>query len=377
MAHDDHGAAREARRSAAGQPFEATSAGGVESTPGPRSTAYAFDRDTRMIDTAMPLERIARRPAHEYDFPRVGSMIRHYELLDQLGEGGMGTVYLARDTVTGRLVAIKVLRHRSGASAERFWIEAQHTARCRHDNIVAVHEAGEFEGYPYMVLEYLEGCTLRAWMTRGARAAAAGLAAALDTGLAPVAPDLAVELMLPVVQALACAHACGIVHCDLKPENIFLTRAGRVVVLDFGIARRLDADDVPANPPPARPKHDSMFGTLLYMSPEQVRSEAIDARSDLWSAGIVLYELVTGTHPLSHRSSVELLAIGDEEEPMPSVRDRCPGAGALGPIIDRCLRKPRDARYRSAGELLAALRRHSRRAGGAVMRSPRSLPSAV
>jgi serine/threonine protein kinase len=175
--------------------------------------------------------------------------------------------------------------------------------------------------------------------------------------------------MIPVVRALSCAHELGIVHRDLKPENIFLTTTGRVVVLDFGIAKHLDADhgsaiDAPAGPlpgdPGARaPQESTVLGTLLYMSPEQLRAKDIDARSDLWSAGIILFELVTGVHPLLSRSTFELFQLVDSEAPMPSVRDVCPEAGALGAIIDRCLRKRPEERYRSADDLLAALCRYT------------------
>jgi WD40 repeat protein len=289
--------------------------------------------------------------SHNRAPPRAGSIVKHYELLRQLGEGGMGTVYLARDTTLGRLVAIKVLRPDTGPSAQRFLIEAQATARCRHDNIVVIHEVGEHDGYPYMVLEHLEGSTLREWMAQR------------DASSGPVSPNLAVELMLPVVRALACAHKLGIVHRDLKPENIFLTSAGRIVVLDFGIAKRLDASEISAFAPAARPleqgggltQEGAQLGTLPYMSPEQLRAEDIDARSDLWTVGILLYELITGAHPLAYRSAFELLEIAESEEPMPRVRDRRPDAGALGAIIDRCLEKPRARRYGSAEELAAAL----------------------
>jgi len=290
----------------------------------------------------------------------VGSAIKHYELLRKLGEGGMGTVYAARDTTLGRLVAIKVLNLQVGQSAARFLIEAQATARCRHDNIVVIYEVGEIHGYPYMVLEYLEGRTLRDWMS--------------DRDASSVPPSLAVELMLPVVRALSCAHQLGIVHRDLKPENIFLTDAGRVVVLDFGIAKRLEASKISAINLSARllanraglTQDGALVGTLPYMSPEQLRSEDADARSDLWAVGIVLYELVTGAHPLTYRSVFELMDIGGSEEPMPSVRDKRDDLGALGAVIDQCLAKQRGRRYGSAEQLAAALEavEHGGRAAG-------------
>jgi len=318
----------------------------------PMSAANARELGPLSTESWVPSEpSIPHRSPHGHRFPQVGSTVKHYELLRQLGQGAMGTVYLARDTTLGRLVAIKVLRLHTGPSTERFLIEAQATARCRHDNIVVIHEVDELHGYPYMVLEYLDGRTLREWIAQ--RDPSSGL----------VSPSLAIEFMLPVVRALACAHQLGIVHRDLKPENIFLTGTGRVVVLDFGIAKRLDASDISAIDIAAPPleqgarltQEGALVGTLPYMSPEQLRAEDIDARSDLWAVGIILYELVVGAHPSSHRSRFEFLEIGISEEPMPSVRDKRPDVGELGAIIDQCLHKPRDQRYRSAEELLAAL----------------------
>ena len=336
----------------------------VAAGQGSMPAAAARDLEAPPTGTPPPLESIADHTLpHNHVPPHVGSTIKHYELLRKLGEGGMGTVYLARDTTLGRLVAIKVLQMHSGPSAERFLIEAQATARCRHDNIVVIHEVDQLHGYLYMVLEYLEGRTLREWMAQRERLARAEPPAEPDASSGLVSPSLAVELMLPVVRALACAHQLGIVHRDLKPENIFLTGAGRVVVLDFGIAKRLEANDISALSSAAKPlepgarltQDGALLGTLPYMSPEQLRSEDIDARSDLWTVGILLYELVTGAHPLSHCSALELLDIADSEEPMPSVRDQRPDTGALGAVIEQCLHKPRDRRYRSAEELLAAL----------------------
>ena len=214
--------------------------------------------------SGVPRAPEARRVAPDKPALEVGAAIKHYELLRKLGEGGMGTVYAARDTTLGRLVAIKVLNIQVGQSAARFLIEAQATARCRHDNIVVIYEVGELHGYPYMMLEYLEGRTLREWME--ARGGSSG----------QVPPSLAVELVLPVVRALSCAHQLGIVHRDLKPENIFLTDSGRVVVLDFGIAKRLEASKISAINQSAQQLADragltqdgALVGTLPYMSPE-------------------------------------------------------------------------------------------------------------
>jgi WD40 repeat protein len=323
--------------------------GAVTAATAPAATAA--DLGAQPTDTPVPLDPMAQRALPDTLAPEVGSTIEHYELLRKLGEGGMGTVYVARDTTLGRLVAIKVLKMRAGPSAERFLVEAQATARCRHDNIVVIYEVGELHGHPYMVLEYLEGRTLREWIDQR------------DPSSGPVSPSLAVELLLPVVRALSCAHPLGIVHRDLKPENIFLTEAGRVVVLDFGIAKRLEASQISAIHTTAQrlakgaglTQEGALVGTLPYMSPEQLRGEDVDARSDLWTVGILLYELVTGTHPLTYRSVFELLRIGESEEPMPSVRDQRPDVGALGAIVDRCLQKPRARRYGSAEELVAAL----------------------
>ena len=282
----------------------------------------------------------------------VGSVIRHYELIRELGQGGMGTVFLARDTRLGRLVAIKFLlsEDQQGHLAERFLAEARATARCKHEHIVVIHEVDEAHGHPYMVLEYLQGQTLREWM---------------DQRLGPVPPNLAVELLLPVARALDCAHRLGIVHRDLKPENIFLSDTGQIKVLDFGIAKHISAVmtqtmAAAATAPSAGfglTGHGALVGTMPYMAPEQWRDEPLDARTDLWAVGILLFELLAGAHPLEPLSLHSLLRVMDLGTPMPSLRDRRPDAGPLCELVDRCLKKPRDARLGSAEELVAALER--------------------
>ncbi|HEU4405598.1 MAG TPA: protein kinase [Polyangiaceae bacterium] len=301
-------------------------------------------------------------PAGEGGERNKGAALKHYEIVRTLGQGGMGTVYLARDTKLGRLVAIKVLTEHSEEAAVRFLSEARATARCKHENIVVIHEVDEFEGLPYMVFEYLEGRTLRDWLARRSTRDPARPAAA-DAPTEQLSAGQAVELMVPVVRALACAHRTGIVHRDLKPANIFLTDAGPIKVLDFGIAKRLGAGELSAITAPAEPPADgdeltrpgALVGTLPYMAPEQWLGAEVDARTDLWAVGIILYRLVTGEHPLEPPSTFQLLQISVLEQPMPSVYRRRPDLGPLGAVIDRCLKKPKDERFGSADELLAAL----------------------
>ncbi|WP_437728411.1 nSTAND1 domain-containing NTPase [Sorangium sp. So ce861] len=285
----------------------------------------------------------------------VGGRIGHYELLRELGRGGMGVVFLARDTRLARLVAIKLLTTLSSAGVQRFLVEARATARCKHEHIVTIHEVNEHDAYPYMVLEYIEGQSLRAWMNQR-RPVDAGE----EVSTAPVPPGLAVEMMVPVVRALASAHASGIVHRDLKPENIMLDASGAIKVVDFGIAKLLEeeaslaADRAGAGD--ARLTRDGgIIGTLPYMSPEQWRGIGIDASSDVWAVGIMLHELALGAHPLAPCDRMVLLGVPVLEEPMPEVSARHPEVGALGAIVDRCLRKNKAERYASAEELLAEL----------------------
>jgi serine/threonine protein kinase len=318
---------------------------------------------------AAPAAPRARTPSGRFapaELPP-GHAIGQYEIIRLLGRGGMGEVYLARDLRLGRLVAVKRLSAPGTGLVERFLREARTTARCTHENIVVIHEVGEQDGHPYMVLEYLEGQTLRQWMREHAAAA---------DEHAPVPPGRAVELMLPVARALAYAHARGIVHRDLKPENVMLTRAGTIKVLDFGIAKLL-----------SRPRHgwehsdggadgaidfhsgsvsgagagrcSSLIGTLPYMSPEQMNQGGIDHRSDLWAVGIMLFELVTGQHPIPTGSMSEFLRIADVDEPMPGVCELIPDCryevGSLAAVIARCLLKDPEHRTPSARVLVAEL----------------------
>jgi serine/threonine protein kinase len=318
------------------------------------------EQDTRRARPAAP-------PARAPGQPMAGTRIGQYELIRSLGRGGMGEVYLARDLRLGRLVAIKRLSAPGPGLVERFLREARTTARCMHENIVVIHEVDEQDGEPYMVLEYLEGQTLRQWLNEHAAAAGAH---------APVPPGRAVELMLPVVRALAYAHERGIVHRDLKPENVMLTRSGTIKVLDFGIAKLLSAsrydgessEGIPDGtvevisgrvPGSGAALSSALIGTLPYMSPEQMNQGVLDHRSDIWTVGIMLFELVTGRHPIAGRSLGDLMRVADENEPMPGVCQLIPGCkseiGSLATVIHRCLLKNPAHRTPSARVLLAEL----------------------
>ncbi|WP_437679094.1 nSTAND1 domain-containing NTPase [Sorangium sp. So ce131] len=293
---------------------------------------------------------------------RAGGAINHYEIIRKLGQGGMGMVFLARDTKLGRLVAIKLLLRYSGHGIERFLAEARATARCRHENIVVIYEADEIDGYPYLVLEYIKGRSLRSWMaTREQPSAPESPAAHAPSD--PTSPGVVIELMIPVARALICAHEHGIVHRDLKPENILLDDAGCIKVLDFGVAKQIEVTRAAAitGAPAAlaasagHGRQSAALGTPRYMSPEQLLGRDVDHRADLWAVGIMLYELLTGKHPLEPFSVAPRSDVLALDVPMPSLGERRPDVGALGDLVDRCLRKRKAERIGSARELLAGL----------------------
>jgi serine/threonine protein kinase len=273
----------------------------------------------------------------------------------------MGEVFLARDTRLGRLVAIKFLTRVSSQNAARFLVEARATAQLSHENIVIIHDLGEHGGTPYMVLEYLKGQTLRQWLddrrNRWSEEERRGRAS--DPELAPprLVPSHAVEIILPVVRALVCAHENGVVHRDLKPSNVMLTDTGAVKVLDFSIAKMLgepeqdgagDGDGAAAIDPEELTKTGALLGTGPYMSPEQWGAGSVDHRSDIWAVGILLAELVLGRHPLAPLLITALRAIPDLDTRMPSLREDRPDLGKLASIIDRCLIPRRDSNGRRA-----------------------------
>ncbi|AGC46202.1 serine/threonine protein kinase [Myxococcus stipitatus DSM 14675] len=290
-----------------------------------------------------------------------GGRIQHYELIRPLGSGGMGTVFLARDTRLGRRVAIKVLLTEDAQFAQRFLLEARTTARCNHENIVIIHEVGEVQGSPYMVLEYLQGQPLNKVLKASPR----------------LPPPRAVELMSPVLRALSCAHAHKIVHRDLKPENIIVTDSGTIKVLDFGIAKVLQSDEqrgelsprslleglrlLPSTGAQGDATHltrqGALMGTLAYMSPEQWGNGIpVDHRTDIWAVGIILFRMLTGRHPLEPLRGPQLMVTAALDEPMPLIRSVVPDVPVeLASAVDRCLLKHKDQRFPDAVAVLRAL----------------------
>jgi len=292
--------------------------------------------------------------------PHPGVRINQYEMIKMIGEGGMGTVFLARDLRLGRRVAIKFLQSNQPELTQRFLVEARATARCQHDNIVVVYEVGEHNGAPYMVLEYLNGKPLSDIIKDGQK----------------LPYSRAVEIMMQVGKALECAHGQGIVHRDLKPDNIFILDTGTIKVLDFGIAKVLEqqhTQNAPLSsgairmPSPlelatgsnnALTRHGTIMGTLKYMSPEQwgIGIE-IDHLSDIWACGVLLHRMICGRHPLHPLDGNQLVVTAMLELPMPSMTEAAPTdcPRELIQIVDRCLLKMKEQRWPSASELLRAL----------------------
>jgi dienelactone hydrolase len=277
------------------------------------------------------------------------SRISHYTLLDPLGEGGMGAVYRARDDRLGRTLAIKTLRAEGASSDElrqRLLQEAQAASALNHPNIVTVYDIGREEGagLDFIAMEYIDGEPVAELIRRG------------EHGV-----ELALAVGIPVASALAAAHGIGIVHRDLKPANVMRTSSGSIKLLDFGLAklnqpRALGGDD--ATTPNAQLTTEGMVvGTPAYMAPEQAEGRAVDARSDVFALGVVLYEMLAGEHPFRAGSTMALMSAILRDTPEP-VSGRCPGCPvALARLVARCMEKDPARRPQHAGEVLAELER--------------------
>jgi len=272
-----------------------------------------------------------------------GARLGRYEVIAPLGAGGMGEVYRARDTQLGREVALKVLHEevaRDPDRLRRFEREARAVAALNHPHILTVHDVGAHEGTPYVVSELLEGENLREVLARRSPTQRQILGWAVQ-----------------IARGLAAAHQKSIVHRDLKPENVFLTTDGRVKILDFGLAKLAPGASLDSEGPTSSSPTQAgvLMGTVPYMSPEQVQARAVDGRSDIFSFGVVLYEMLARRHPFRRESLAGTLSaiLHDDPPDLASVDRTLPPA--LDGIVRRCLAKLREERFQGAHDLALAL----------------------